>query len=89
MHFVFACAGHPNKNLQWYENEHIEHINQASDSVYNVGIGIMAQTFYLQKSDKNFANHLQLLQKSLATTQKLTIGVEKNTAVIKEVKTPQ
>lgn len=85
--FFFACAPKQEANLQWYENEIIEQVNVETDSTYIVQIGMKAQAFYLAKSNKNFEQNLKLLKQSLLTKEKISIGIEKNTAKIQVVKT--
>ena len=82
----FACVAKNDSNLQWYENEIIEQVNIETDSTYIVQIGMKAQAFYLTKSNKNFEQNLKLLKQSLLTKEKISIGIEKNTAKIQVVK---
>lgn len=66
-------------NLSSYKNNIIEQIAKETDSIYRVQIGIMAQSFYLDRKNDGFEKKLQLLQESLSQKKKLDIDVENGT----------
>lgn len=83
---VLSCSQTKTDNLQWYENQVIEQVMADTDSTYIVQIGMMAQAFHLDKQSENFESNLSLLKESLSSERKVTVGVEKGTARIIEVR---
>lgn len=67
-------------NVYWYKNQIIEQVIKETDSVYVVQIGMMAQSFQLQRQhNTHFDEDLKLLQQSLAQRTKLNIGITNGT----------